>query len=72
MPSNLWDEIIHVLPNFNGAAIGIWEWISNFIPHFIMDAITSPCRHYCQIVLLCLYRPERKEATLIEIPKYGS
>ena len=43
MPSKVWEEIIYVLPNFNGASIGIWEWISNFIPHFIMDKISSPC-----------------------------
>ena len=26
-------------PNFNGATVEVWEWISNFIPHFI----TYPC-----------------------------
>ena len=27
-------------PNFNGATV--WEWISNYIPHFIIDVITYP------------------------------
>ena len=31
----MWLEIIHPLPNFNGATpVGVWEWISNLIPHF--------------------------------------
>ena len=28
------DEITYLFPNFNTAAIEVWEWISNFIPHF--------------------------------------
>ena len=39
MPSKLWDEIIHSLLNF----IGGTAWMSNFIPHIIMDVITYPC-----------------------------
>ena len=30
-------------PNFHGATVQVWEWISNFIPHFIMNVITYPC-----------------------------
>ena len=30
-------------PKLNGATIEVWEWISNFIPHFIMDVIIHPC-----------------------------
>ena len=30
----MWDAIIYPLPNFNGATIEVWQWISNFIPHF--------------------------------------
>ena len=28
------------------AAVEVWEWngISNFIPHYMMDVITYPCR----------------------------
>ena len=44
MPSKVWDEITYPFPNFNGAAVEVWEWISNFIPHFIMVVkITYPC-----------------------------
>ena len=30
-------------PNFNGATFEVWEWISNFIPHFTVPVITYPC-----------------------------
>ena len=43
MPSKVWDEIINPFPNFNGCTVEVWEWISNFTPHFIMDLITYPC-----------------------------
>ena len=36
----MWDEIIYPFPNFNGATIEIWEWISNFIPHITEHVIT--------------------------------
>ena len=28
-------EVTNPFPNFNGATVEVWEWISNFIPHFI-------------------------------------
>ena len=28
----------------NGSTVEVWEWLSNFIPHFIMNIITYPCR----------------------------
>ena len=42
MPSKMWDEIMYTFPNFNSYTIEVWEWISNFITHFIMDVITCP------------------------------
>ena len=27
----------------NGCAVEVWEWISNFIPHFITDILTNSC-----------------------------
>ena len=45
----VWDEITYSLPNFNGATIEVWEWISNFIPHFTGHVITYPC---CETVLV--------------------
>ena len=29
--------------HFNGITVEVWEWISNFIPYFMMDVITYPC-----------------------------
>ena len=47
MASKVWDEITYSLPNFNGATVEVWEWISNFVPHIIMDVITYPCKDSC-------------------------
>ena len=43
MHNNVWNEIINPFPNVNGAAIEIWEWIGNFIPHIKMGTIIYPC-----------------------------
>ena len=43
MPRKVWDEITYPFLNFNGCTVEVKEWISNFIPHFIMDVITNPC-----------------------------
>ena len=43
MPGKVWDEITYPFSNFNGATVEVCKWISNFIPHFIMDVITCPC-----------------------------
>ena len=34
------DEIPCPFLSFNDAIVDVWEWISDFIPHFIMDVIT--------------------------------
>ena len=31
LPSKVWDNITHPLPNFNSCTMDVWEWISNFI-----------------------------------------
>ena len=43
MPGRVWGEITYPFPNFNGCTVEVWEWISNFIPHFIMNVITVSC-----------------------------
>ena len=40
MPREVWDEMTYQFLNFNGSTVEVWEWISNLIPHFIMDVIT--------------------------------
>ena len=39
-----WGELIYPSLSFKGAAVGVWEWISNFSPHFARHVITYP---YC-------------------------
>ena len=39
----LWDEITYPFPNFYGWTVEVGEWISNFIPHSIMDVNIYPC-----------------------------
>ena len=43
MLNEVWDEITYPFPNFNGCTVEVWEWINNFIPHFIMVTINFPC-----------------------------
>ena len=40
MLCKMWDEITYPFQNFNSCTIEVWEWISNFIPHFIVHVIT--------------------------------
>ena len=40
---NVWDEITNPFPNFNGATVEVWEWISNLIPQFTEHMIIYPC-----------------------------
>ena len=39
MPSEVWEEITYPSSDFNGCTDDVWEWISKFIPHFMMDVI---------------------------------
>ena len=39
----MWGEITYPFPNFNSAAVRVWEWISSFTPHFTGRVITYPC-----------------------------
>ena len=44
-PGNMWDDITstNTFPNFNECTVEVWEWISNFIPHFVMHVFAYPC-----------------------------
>ena len=42
MPIEVGDEVIYPFPIFNGRSAEVYEWISNFIPHFILDVIIYP------------------------------
>ena len=39
----VWNEITYTFSNFNGAAVEVWEWISNFFPQFTAHVISYPC-----------------------------
>ena len=43
MPNKAWGGITYPFRYCNGSIIEVWEWIGDFIPHFIRDAITYPC-----------------------------
>ena len=43
MPLKVWYKITYLFPNFKGATVEVWEWITNFISRIIMDVITYPC-----------------------------
>ena len=45
MPSKVWDEITYPFSNFDGCIVEVWEWISNFIPHFY------DCYHLSMLIL---------------------
>ena len=65
----MWDEITYPFPNFNGATVEVWEWVSNFcivevwewvsnfIPHLIMGVITYPW-----LFLLCVLQAARRHS----------
>ena len=48
----VWVEITYPFPNFDGCNVRVWEWISNFIPQFIMDVITYPCWDWSKSMLV--------------------
>ena len=42
MHNKLWGEFTDLFPNFNVATVDILEWISDYIPHFIMNVFSYP------------------------------
>ena len=48
----VWDEITFLFPDFNGTTVEVWEWISNFIPHFTRHVITYPCLDWSSPILV--------------------
>ena len=40
LPGEVWDEFTYPFPNFNGRTVEVWEWIRNFILHFVMNVST--------------------------------
>ena len=50
IPSKVWDAITYPFPNFKGWIVKIYEWISTFIPHFVIDPITYLCTLGLQLI----------------------
>ena len=48
----MWDDITYSFPNFNSTTVEVWEWISNFIPHFSGYVIIYPCWDESQTMLV--------------------
>ena len=55
MTRKVWDEITYPFLNFNGSTVEVKEWMSNFIPHFIMDVIIYPCWDMCQLQIWMIW-----------------
>ena len=37
------NDITYPFPNLSGCAVEVWEWMRNFIPHFIVGVFIFPC-----------------------------
>ena len=67
----MWDEITNPFPNFNGATVEVWEWISNlFYPIFHWS-----CHYLCMLGLKLTHvskrgsRNERKYKYIFMFPQ---
>ena len=38
--SKVWDKFTYLFSNFSDCAIEVWEWKSNFTPHFMIQVNT--------------------------------
>ena len=45
MHDKVFDEITYPFPNFNNATIEVYEWISYFISHFMINVIPQIQNH---------------------------
>ena len=50
--SKVWDKITYPFPYFNDYTYEVCKWMSNFIPHIVMDVIIYPCwdKSYATVV----------------------
>ena len=46
------DEITFSFPHSEGCIVEVFIWISNLIPHFIIDVICHPCWNLSPFVLV--------------------
>ena len=58
MPTEVWDTYMHPFPNFNGCTVEVWEWMSSFISHSVMNIY--PCWYGSQNMLHPLWKLEQE------------
>ena len=70
----MWDKITYSFPNFNGCTVEVWEWISNFIPHFTGHVITYPSMLGLELIHVSKIGPwddlpNLVQASIVHIPR---
>ena len=70
MPSKVCDEITYPYPNFNGCTVEVWEWINDFITHFIMRGCNYSSMPGLKLTILVKGAPGVRWtlSSIIEIP----
>ena len=58
MPSIVCEGITYPFPNFNSCIIEVGEWISNFIPQYIMGVVAYPCCIW-RLLTVMLCQPDK-------------
>ena len=61
--SKVWHEIPYPFPNFNSCTVEVWEWISNFVPHYILDV------NYSSMVLVEEILPHGRRGLASSTPR---
>ena len=57
-------------PNFNGYSVEVWEWMSNFNPHFEIDIIIYLCHRTWTLIYMgpvTLYSDRRSGSILAQV-----
>ena len=55
--NKVWGEIMYPSPNLKVAKVEVWEWLSNFIVHFLGRVITYPCWDQNSTMLVKVFNP---------------
>ena len=68
MTNNVWDEITYPFPNFNGTAVEVWEWISNFI----LLTFYNGCNYLSMLSLKSIYVSKGPLAAAIAVSSHAA
>ena len=79
MLSKAWSGITYPFPIFNGYTVEIWEWISNFTPHFILMSLllhawtkVNPCKRVPRRPLTLTLHVMLPQSTSLYLLKYSA